>query len=229
MKKNNFKDLLTDLYNIYNPANINYIDDLVEKYNRLEFDALKSIFIKYNRNFSPYYNETFGTDEHIYKLIKEYETGSRSLENIKLQEHIVEKPKTNEKTAMLNEFKEIQEAQEEVKNEVDKKIKAIEKSFDEKEQSFRKDLEILYKDFEKKVSTLRGNSDDVTIRIFSNYTNSELELPNKKIIAGLGKGSRLIVKDKDGKIMGMEINNIIYDSVSEISGKPLVEIFLDKV
>jgi hypothetical protein len=55
-----------------------------------------------------------------------------------------------------------------------------------------------------------------------------LELPNKKIIAGLGVGSRLVIKDKDGKTIGMEIDNITYDGV-ELNQKPLVEIFLKKV
>jgi malate synthase len=129
-------------------------------------------------------------------------------------------------------IKEIQEAQkeikEEVKNEVDKKIQDIEKSFTEKETAFKKQLEAIYNDFEKKLQSLKESNDDVTIRIFSTYSNSELELPNKKIIAGLGVGSRLVIKDKDGKTIGMEIDNITYDGV-ELNQKPLVEIFLKKV
>jgi len=232
MEKINFKNLLTDLYNIYNPANIQYVDDLVDRYNRLEFDALKNIFIKYNRKSASYYDSSVGTDEYIYNLIKEYEAGLRSLENVTLQDHIIEKPEVIEKQEVLENIKGIQKAQQEIKKEVtgevDKKIQNIEKSFSEREDAFKKQLESIYEDFEKKLQILKESDDDVTIRIFSTYSNSELDLPNKKIIAGLGKGSRLIIKDKDGKTMGMEIVDITYDGISDVSGKPLVEIFLEK-
>ncbi|MFA5369053.1 MAG: hypothetical protein WC303_03605, partial [Candidatus Paceibacterota bacterium] len=209
MEKVNFKNLLTDLYNIYNPANIQYVDDLVERYNRIEFDALKNIFIKYNRKSASYYDPSVGTDDYIYNLIKEYEAGLRSLENVTLQDRVIEKPEVIEKQEVLDNLKGIQEAQKEIKKEVagevDKKIQSIEKSFSERDDVFKTQLEEIYKDFEKKLQTLKESNDDVTIRIFSTYSNSELDLPNKKIIAGLGKGSRLIIKDKDGKTMGMEI------------------------
>lgn len=232
MEKVNFKNLLTDLYNIYNPANIQYVDDLVERYNRMEFDALKNIFIKYNRKSASYYDPSIGTDEYVLNLIKEYESGLRSLENVTLQDRVIEKPEVIEKNEVLESLKGIQETQEEMKKEVagevDKKIQSIEKSFSEREDVFKKQLDAIYKDFEKRLQILKESNDDVTIRIFSAYSNSELDLPNKKIIAGLGKGSRLIIKDKDGKTIGMEIVDITYDGISELDGKPLVEIFLEK-
>ena len=81
MTKENFKNLLTDLYNVYNPANLQYIDDLVERYSRMEFDAVKNIFLKYNRKSAAYYNPELDTDSYIINLIKEYEAGSRSWES----------------------------------------------------------------------------------------------------------------------------------------------------
>ena len=216
MNKNNFKNLLTDLYNIYNPANLDYIDDLVERYSRLEFDALKNIFFKYNRQTSSFYDPEIGTDQHILDLIKEYNNGSRKLQNIKEQEVI----ESSEK----EEIKE--DSKKEIVNTVDKKNK---QSLKQKEDEFLRHLEKICDGFEKKLSTLTKDEDDVTIRIFSTHTNTELDLPNKKIIAGLGKGSRLIIKDKDGKTVGMEIVDITYDGVSELNGKALVEIFVNKV
>jgi hypothetical protein len=244
MEKEKFKLLLTDLYNLYNPANIQYVDDLVEKYNRLEFDALKNVFIKYNRKSAAYYDANIGTDKYIHNLIKEYNAGLRSLENLKLQDQIFEKPETFEKSVVIDGLKEIQEAQNEIKKEVsgeiEKKIKnitdeinekfqEIEISFKEKQKLFKDSIDNMYKEIEKKVSTLHNDNNDVTIRIFSTYSNSELDLPNKKIIAGLGKGSRLIIKDKDDKVIGMEIIDVTYDGISEIDGKPLVEVFLEKI
>lgn len=240
MEKTNFKNLLTDLYNIYNPANIQYVDDLVERYARMEYDALDNIFIKYNRKSASYYDPSIGTNEYILNLMKEYEAGLRSLENVTLQDRVIEKPEVIEKKEVLENLKGIQETQKgiqeaqqeikkEVAGEVDKKIQNIEKSFSEREGAFKKQLDEIYKDFEKKLQILKERDDDVVIRIFSTYSNSELDLPNKKIIAGLGKGSRLILKDKEGKTMGMEIVDITYDGISELDGKPLVEIFLEKV
>jgi len=233
MEKDVFKNLLTDLYNIYNPANIQYVEDLVESYNRQEFDALKNIFIKYNRKSAPYYDPEIGTDKYVLDLIKEYNSGLRSLENVDLKEKHQEKTEILEQKTKEDETKKIENLQNEVKEkvtgEVDKKLEAIAKTFSDKEDAFKKQLETIYSDFEKKMGTLKESNDDVTIRIFSTYSNSELDLPNKKIIAGLGKGSRLIIKDKGGKTIGLEIVDITYDGVSELSGKPLVEIFVEKV
>ena len=180
MDKQIFKTLLIDLYNIYNPANIEYVDDLVEKYNRHEFSAVQNIFFKYNRKTASYYDPKIGTDEHILMLIKEYNSGNRSLEGV--------------------DFKAQKQAQ-------------------EKENSIIE---------QKKIESLKESNDDVVIRIFSKHSSSELDLPNKKQIAALGIGSRLIIKDKDGKILGMEIVDVIYDAVSNMDDKPLIEIFLEK-
>ena len=235
MEKLNFKNLLIDLYNIYNPANIQYIDDLVEKYNRLEFDAIRNIFLKYNRKNTSFYDPKAETDEYIYNLIKEYESGKRTLENINLDKIFLEKTeeqnrKENEEKKIKeeNEKKRKQEVKEEVTDEINKKIKTIEDSFKEKEISIKNSLQKIYEDFEKKLISLRENEEDIVIRIFSTYSNSELNLPNKKTIASLGKGARLIIKDENNQTIGLEVVDIIYDGISEINNKPLVEIFLGK-
>ncbi|MFA5067742.1 MAG: hypothetical protein WC466_06895 [Candidatus Izemoplasmatales bacterium] len=247
MEKEKFKVLLIDLYTIYNPANIQYVDELVEKYNRLEFDSLKNIFIKYNRKSAPYYDSNVGTDEHIHRLIKEYNSGSRTLQDFKLQSKIPEQPETIEKSVVLEGLKEIQDAQNEMKKEVsgqmskqigdvisdfESKIKEIENALKEKETLFKQLIEKTYKEFEKKTHSFSEkikDDDDIVVRMFSTSSNSELDLPNKKIISKLGKGTRLILKDSDGKIIGMEIVDITYDGVSYVDGKPLVEVFLEKI
>jgi hypothetical protein len=230
MEKANFKNLLTDLYSIYNPANIQYVDDLVDRYSRLEFDALRNIFIKYNRKNTPYYNEEMNTDKYIIDLIKTYESGERPLEGKNLNDYSQEKPEVLAQKTVLEGFQELKAVQEEVKEVIVKKTQDIDDLYKEKENKFKITLENIYSEFEKKASQINvNNDDDVVIRIFSNYSNSELDLPNKKIIAGLGKGSRLIIHDKDNKPIGLEIIDITYDGVSDINGKPLVEIFLEKV
>ena len=48
MDRNSFNNLLTDLYEIYQPSKKADIPGLLEKYNGQEFDALYHIFFKYN-------------------------------------------------------------------------------------------------------------------------------------------------------------------------------------
>ena len=233
MEKTKFKNLLTDLYNIYNPANLQYIDDLVERYARLEFDALKNVFIKYNNKAFPYYDSEVGTDQYILNLIKEYESGLRSLKDVNIKEQIkdnaenlVKKAKEEDlnKTAGLEK-----KIEEKVTIEIKDKVENIEKSFSEKEKKFEETLSEIYKEFEAKLSKSKQENEDITVRIFSIQSNSEIDLPNKKVIAGLGKGARLLIKNDAEKVIGLEIIDISYDTISQLDGKPLIEIFVGEI
>lgn len=228
MNKKNFKNLLIDLYNIYNPANIQYVDDLVQKNSRFEFDALKNIFIKYNRKDMPYYDEHVGTDEYIIKLIKEYEGGLRSLEGVVLNTDLTKNPEEKKEEKI---FQEIENSQKEIKEDFNERTKQLEDLFLEKEKSIKEYLENKYKEFEMGIKSLSQTNDtDIkpTIRIFDKDLNLELDLQNKHIIASMGKGARLIIKDKNNKVIGMEIFDIIYDGTSELNESPLIEVFLRK-
>lgn len=232
MEKVIFRNLLVDLYKIYNPDNVQYVDGLVEKYSRHEFDAVQNIFIKYNYKSAPYYDSEIGTDKYISDLIKEYDADLRSLENINLKEQFNGKTEALEQKTKFEEIKKIETIQKEVKDEVsgevNKKLQTLEDSFAKKELAHKNALDTIYNDFQKKIEMLKQDNDDITIRVFSLYTNSELVLPNKKEISRLGKGCRLILKDENDKTIGLEIKDIVYDCVSELSGKPLIEIWVDK-
>ncbi len=228
MDKKNFKNLLVELYAIYNPANLQYVDDLVEKNSRFEFDALKNIFIKYNRKNMPHYDEYVGTDEYIIKLIKEYERGLRSLEGIVLKTESIEASEENKEEKPLQK---IEVSQKEIKEDFNERTKQLEDLFLEKEKSIKEYLENKYKEFERGIKSLSQTNDtDIkpTIRIFDKDLNAELDLQNKHIIASMGKGARLIIKDKNDKVIGMEIFDIIYDGTSELNESPLIEVFLRK-
>lgn len=220
MKKENFKNLLIDLYTIYNKANLTYVDDLVEKFGRMEADAVKNIFLKYNRKGNAYYDVEKETDEFVIKLVRDYENGNRNMQNVDLTP--VEVPQ--EKTSEQKESEITEKIQQNVSQTIDEKTKVVEEFIKNKER----ELAELYNKKMADLQTIPQNKidDDVEIRIFSKYTNTELELPNKRIIAGLGRGSRLVVRDGDGKIIGLEIQEITYDGVE---GKPIVEIIVDKV
>lgn len=181
MKKENFKELLTDLYTAYNPDFLKYVPQLVDKYYHLEFDAVQNVLIKYNHESYAHYDPTKTTDEYIHQLIKDYDSGINSLKDFTIEMHIKRKQ--------------------------------------EQEESQIKEEPIV-----KKVSIY----DDVEISIKSNYTESELVLPNKEVLAGLGKGTRLIVSDKDGKMIGLIIEEILYDCISHPMGIPIVEIIISK-
>ena len=237
MDKINFRNLLIDLYNIYNQANAIYIDEMVEKCSRFEVEAVRNIFAKYNHKNSSYYNPEFNTDEYALELINEYQNGNRTFQNFapKKQKETIQiesiKAEISKIETIQKESK--QEAKEEIKEEVrevvSKNLQEVESLFAEKETELKIKIENLHKELEDKISKIkREETDEVDIRIFSSHSNSELDLPNKKIIAGMGKGSRLVIKDKGGKTIGLEITDIIYDGVSNFNEKPMIEIYLDK-
>src|SRR3989304_1516071 len=80
MNKEDFQALLEDLYRIYNPSKMQDIQTLLEKYNGQEFDAVKTIFIRYNFRASPSSNPDIGTDKHVKRLIQGYSEKDRILQ-----------------------------------------------------------------------------------------------------------------------------------------------------
>lgn len=232
MTKENFKELLTDLYAAYNPDFIKYIPQLVEKYHRLEFDAIQNILIKYNHESYAHFDVEKTKDEYIYSLIKEYESGNRSLKNFTIEMQILrnkekETNKTKEEIALEEAAK--KKTQEELSgvkeklSETEKKIERAQKELDDKLLKIKEQIGQVEPLIQK-----QSIYDDVEISIKSNYTESELILPNKEILAGLGKGTRLIVQDKNQKMIGLIIDEILYDCVSHPLGKPIVEIIINK-
>jgi len=233
MKKEDYKELLTDLYSAYNPDYIKYIPQLVEKYSGgLEFDSVQNILLKYNHESYSHYDQSKTTDEYIHSLIKDYNEGNRSLKDFTIEMYI--KRNQDEQASKTKEDLEReesirQEAQKElsgVKNqlsEAEKKIEAAQRKLDERLEKINKQLS------ETEPSVQRVSIyDDVEISIKSNYTESELQLPNKEVLAGLGKGTRLIVQDKQGKMVGLIVEEILYDCISHPMGTPIVEIIIAK-
>ena len=85
-----FKKLLTDLFETYNPDKLVDVDKLVTQYDGKEFDAIKTIYLKYNFKQSPFYNPDLGTDRQIKSLIDRYSSGDTKLEEEIIQEPVVE-------------------------------------------------------------------------------------------------------------------------------------------
>lgn len=231
MKKENFKELLTDLYTAYNPDFIKYIPDLVEKYHRMEFDAVQTIFIKYNHESHSHYDAKKTSNEYVLKLIQEYDEGNRSLKDFSIDMQI----KMNQEAKILQE-KENNKRDEDINHETQKNLSGIKEKLNETEKKIedaQKELDKRLGDINKQLSETESSKkssmyDNVELSIKSNYIDSELIFPNKEILASLGKGTRLIIKDKSGKMVGLIIEEVLYDCISHPLGIPIIEVIINK-
>ncbi len=229
MKKENFSNLLTDLYQLYNPEYLQYVPDLVDKYHRMEHSAVEMIFLKYNHKNSPFYDEEKYTEAYIIKLIKEYEQGNRILKDAKLvekkKEEDLQKYKIENDTKKISE--EVGKKIDEVKEETAKREEETQKIISE----YQKALEGLNKQLSEQKPQNNSHFDAVDIKINLFYTESEIKLPNKEILASLGIGSRILVVNSENKPIGLEVKEITYDCISNImiGGKPTLEITLERV
>lgn len=222
MRKEDFSALLTDLYKAYNPEYVDYVPQLVEKYSRMEFSAVEMVLVKYNRKSASFYDPKKDTDEYKHMLLKEYSNGNRVLKDFKVQNDAL--PKKEDMVAQ--EGRKIEEN-------LNKKLEDIKSQLSEKEQALVKEYEFKIKQLSEQFSNIKPIKqsiwDDVDVKIFCNYTEKEIILPNKELIIGLGVGARIVTTTKDGsKVIGLKINDILYDGISSIDGKPVIEIIVDK-
>lgn len=229
MKKENFSNLLTDLYQLYNHEYLQYVPNLVDKYHRMEHSAVEMVFLKYNHKNSPFYDQEKSTEAYILKLVKEYEQGNRILKDAKLvekkKEEDLQKDKIETDTKKISE--EVGKKIEEVKEETAKREEETQKIISE----YQKALEGLNKQLSEQKPQNNSHFDAVDIKISLFYTESEIKLPNKEILASLGIGSRILVVNSENKPIGLEVKEITYDCISNImiGGKPTLEITLERV
>lgn len=222
MKREDFSALLTDLYTAYNPEYLDLIPQLVEKYSRLEFSAVDMVLVKYNRKSASFYDPKKDTDEYKHMLIKEYSNGNRLLKDFRVKDET--QPKKEDIVAQ--EGRKIEES-------LNKKLDDIKSQLSEKEGALVKEYENKIKELSEQFSNIKPSKqsiwDDVDVKIFCNYTEKEIVLPNKELIIGLGVGARIVTATKDGsKVIGLKINDILYDGISSLDGKPVIEIIVDK-
>lgn len=225
MKKEDFLQLLTDIYQAYNPEYIPFLPQLVEKYSRMEFSAIEMAFLKYNRKNAPYYDPAKETDEYKHNLIKEYSAGKRPLKDFSIKDEAIAQ-KQDEAEKLAQEKKKIEEG-------VNQKIESLKKELEEKENELLKVHSQKIGELNEKIGNIQpikqGPYDDLEIKIISNYTENIVKLPKKEYLVSLGVGARIITTSIDGtKIVGLKIVDIIYDCVSSIDGKPVIEIIIDK-
>jgi len=90
MKQEQFRELLVDLYNVYDPTNEN-IDFLTKKYgDGLEHIAVQSILLKYNTPSHQHYDSSISSsniEDIAFKIVNDFRNGKRFM----LQEKVEKK------------------------------------------------------------------------------------------------------------------------------------------
>jgi hypothetical protein len=228
MTKDSFKHLLTDLYSYYNPDYIQYVDDLVSKYHRMEHSAVEMIIMKYNHRNSPYFDEAKSTEAYMLSLIKDYDQGRRVLEGLTPQVTRKEKEEVVRKDYVEENAQKITQAVDEKIQEVKSGIEKREEELNDIISKYTASLNELDKKLEDQKPVSHFEAVDIKVNLF--YTESEIKLPNKEILASLGIGSRILVLNAENKPIGLEVKDITYDCVSNvmIGGKPTLEITLER-
>lgn len=216
MDKNRFKDLLTDLYEKYNPEHIKYIDELVSRNHDSPYAAIDSIFMKYNHRSMSHYDPVKSSDEYKVQLVKDYEAGKRTFKQVDL----VQEATTHKE---IEEEKQVKVVQEEVKKIAEDRVSEVTNEMMERVK------ELVAKEAEKIVQKkMKDMSDDVDYTVSMDSVGEEVVLPNKKHLAALGINTRLIVKGKEsGRPIGLIIKDIAYDSFTS-DKNVIVSIHLEK-
>jgi hypothetical protein len=218
MDKNRFKDLLTDLYQKYNPEHIKYIDELVARNHDSPYAAIDSIFMKYNHHSMAHYDPVKSTDEYKIQLVKDYEAGKRTFKEVDL---------ASEATAhkVVEEEKQVKVAQEEVKKIAGDKVSEVTSEMMEKVK------ELMSKESERimqKALESAKRDEDIDYTVSMDNVGEEVVLPNKKHLSALGINTRLIVRGKEsGRPIGLVIKDIAYDSFTS-EKNVIVSIHLEK-
>lgn len=225
MKKEDFNLLLTDLYTAYNPDYVEHVPKLVEKYSGMEYAAIDMVLLKYNRKSASFYDPKKDTDDFKLGLIKDYSQGNRTLKDFKLVNE-ANKMKEQEAQKLAEEGKKIEEN-------VNRKLEELHNSFSGKEKELMEAYEKQIHELNDKLSKIQpvkaSPYDGVDIRIICNYTENPVKFPNKESILGMGVGARIVTTTTDGKkVVGLKVSDIIYDLISDLDGKPMIEIMIDK-
>jgi hypothetical protein len=216
MKKEDFTLLLQDLYKLYNPSFAEHIPMLVERYSRMEVDAVKTALMKYNRKNASFYDPEKDKEEYAINLVNEYSKGNRVLYGAVLEPLKVEQVKA-----------------EDTSEKIDSKINEIKSELSQRETELVKSYENKLKELSSQLNNVAKQKtslyENVDVRLVVNYTEHELKIPKKEIILSLGVGARIITTSVDGShIIALKIVDILCDGVSDMEGKLIIEIILDR-
>jgi hypothetical protein len=243
MDQKDFEALLIDLYAIYNPNKASDINMLLNKYNGQEFDAVKTIFIRYNFRANPNYDPDLGTDKHVRHLIERYSSQDRVLQRSKFgkpsQVEVIEK-KISEASEKAQE--ETAKVKREVEEFAKTKTSKLEEYFETKKKEIELKLRVLDEAISTKTQELRDISRQaqpiieqsapkevkpkVELKLELNYDDVDMELP--KELENMGPGSRILLYNSKREVKGLEVKDVLYDCISE-EGKAIKVMTIHRV
>ena len=184
MNIESFKNILLDLYSIYNPSKIKEVNRIVGNYNGKEYDAIKTVLIKYNYKGHPGYNENANRDEYIDFLIKSYSKGERVVsEESLLKQTKEEELEKIKKSKLEKDIKEKEkesivklgnEVKKEIKKEIDELYNSVNNLIDNKTKEINEYFKSKNIEFDEKQKLIKNIQTDVL-----NYTGKTVE--NKTI------------------------------------------------
>lgn len=227
MNQEDFQALLIDLYAVYNTSKAADIPALITKYNGQEFDAVKTLFIRYNFRGHPNYDPELGTDKHVRHLIEKYSAKERVLQKNGMVKPSAEElivTKITEVGAKVQE--ETAKAKQETQQYVSQKTDELENYFATKKGEIEAKLKALEEVIAKKTIELGELSKQaqpiiqqqepkqkIELKLELNYEDEDLTLP--KEIAEMGQGARILLYNSKGEPKGLEIKDVLYDCISE--------------
>jgi len=235
-----FTNLMTDFYTVFAPQKLSTINVLIEKYKDSpsnQRNAIQTAYIIYfqpnNQNYNNFKNilPDVGTEKNIIKLMESYSRGERIISIDNHKKYI-----DNQEELMQKKIEDKKMEEQKFGEEKIKKIEEIEEGIRKESVELKKQFEFLQKELEKTksdptetiiksifeemnyeiISFLEPDGQDVNGKTkYVNYDYSNLILPEKKYISTFCIGQRLMLQDKNGSIVGVEVSNIYDDYISD--------------
>ena len=251
MTTEHFKILLEDFYDKYNHTKKSDVEFLLKNYNGREYDAIKTLYFKYNFKGSANYDPRAGSDAFIKSLIESYSNGERTIktlnsltpeeESIRNISNITKQANTSIKEVSEIKKEELSKIIEENKKMFEDIIAEKQKHFDDlikrmdeviKEKNAQIEENIKRIDLESiqtiisSISDKKDNDEHIELKINLDYEETDIQLP--KEINVMAAGTRFLIEGPNGKLLAFEIKDIFCDYVTA-PGKCLKEINIQRI
>jgi len=246
LKEEDFSNLMHDFYAVFAPQKLETLPVLIGKYKDTPKDqrnAIQTAYLIYYKpsnamykNFSDLLPEV-GTEKNIIKLMESYANGERLISPERQSQLNKEEEEKNIKKREL-----IEKQQEEINNKEKSKFSNLEKDLTSKiktlEEELAKSKEIsnkviynnVFEEMDVEITSFiepEGQYENGKTK-YKNYDYSNLIMPHNKYISTFCIGQRVLLKEHDGSIVGVEVSNIYDDYISN-EDKPIRFLELKKV
>ena len=229
ISKENFANLLNDLYDIFNPEHKSYVSGLVERNIDVPMDSVDMILFKYNQEHLDFYDPEMNNPTYHMNLVSQYAKGNRPLQELDISKRRAEIQAQKDAATQQAQQKEL-DRQKQLQDQLSSQAAGIEKKTQEEINTIKKEMEKALQEIHTIRDEAKKNPEDdgVDYQLRINYTQEEIQLPNAKKLAGLGIGARIIAKTTQGRPIGLVVKDISYDDFSHPEGRTVIDIILDK-